>query len=79
MENVKVIAQRYADRPKTDPNARIFDVATDHIVVNPEKLRSGPMYVATSSGPGLPDAGSSADGAHASRNLARLVHRIGQR
>jgi mannose-6-phosphate isomerase-like protein (cupin superfamily) len=44
LENVKVIAQRYADRPKTDPGARIFTPA-DHIVVNPEKLQSGRMYV----------------------------------
>jgi len=44
MENVKVIAQRYADRPKTDPGARIFSPA-DHVVVNAEKLQSGRMYV----------------------------------
>ena len=43
MNDVKVIAQRYADRPKTDPDARIFNPA-DHIVVNPEKLQSGRMY-----------------------------------
>lgn len=42
--DVKVIASRYTDRPKTDPNARIFRIA-DHIVVDPEKLRSGRMYV----------------------------------
>src|SRR5471032_2385803 len=44
MENVKVIAARYVDRPKTDPGARIFTPA-DHIVVNAEKLQSGRMYV----------------------------------
>ncbi len=41
---VKVIAQRYQDRPKSDPNARSF-VISDHIVVDAEKLRSGRMYV----------------------------------
>ena len=41
---VKVIASRYTDRPKTDPAARIFKIA-DHVVVSPEKLRSGRMYV----------------------------------
>ncbi len=44
MEDVKVIASRYSDRPKTDPGARLFTIA-DHIVVDPEKLRSGRMYV----------------------------------
>lgn len=44
MENVKVIAARYTDRPKTDPDARSFTIA-DHIVVDAEKLRSGRMYV----------------------------------
>ena len=44
MQDVKVIAQRYADRPKTDPGTRIFS-PSDHIVVNPEKLQSGRMYV----------------------------------
>lgn len=42
--DVKVIAARYTDRPKTDPSQRIFRIA-DHIVVGPEKLRSGRMYV----------------------------------
>jgi len=42
--DVKVIAVRYQDRPKTDPGARIFTIA-DHIVVNAEKLTSGRMYV----------------------------------
>jgi|SRR5580658_2029078 mannose-6-phosphate isomerase-like protein (cupin superfamily) len=42
--DVKVIATRYSDRPKTDPKERIFRIA-DHIVVNPEKLKSGRMYV----------------------------------
>ena len=40
---VKVIASRYTDRPKTDPAARIFRIA-DHIVVNGE-TRAGRMYV----------------------------------
>jgi mannose-6-phosphate isomerase-like protein (cupin superfamily) len=44
MDDVKVIAQRYADRPKTDPEARSFKIS-DYIVVNPEKLQSGRMYV----------------------------------
>ena len=42
--DVKVVAVRYADRPKTDPATRIFEIA-EHIVVDPEKLRSGRMYV----------------------------------
>lgn len=42
--DVKVIASRYTDRPKTDPAERIFRIA-DHIVVDAEKLRSGRMYV----------------------------------
>jgi mannose-6-phosphate isomerase-like protein (cupin superfamily) len=41
---VKVIAQRYQDRPKSDASARSF-VINDHIVVDAEKLRSGRMYV----------------------------------
>ncbi len=40
---VKVIASRYADRPKTDPAARVFRIA-DHIVLNGE-TRAGRMYV----------------------------------
>ena len=44
MQDVKVIATRYTDRPKTDPDARIMD-PSDFIVVNPEKLQSGRMYV----------------------------------
>jgi len=40
---VKVIASRYTDRPKTDPAARIFRIA-DHIVVGGE-TRAGRMYV----------------------------------
>jgi len=44
MEDVKVIAARYTDRPKTDPDQRVFTIA-DHIIVNPEKLQSGRMYV----------------------------------
>lgn len=42
--DVKVIATRYADRPKTDPAERIFRIA-DHVVVDAQKLRSGRMYV----------------------------------
>lgn len=41
---VKVIARRYQDRPKSDPSARSF-VISDHIVVDAEKIRSGRMYV----------------------------------
>ena len=40
---VKVIASRYTDRPKTDPAARIFRIA-DHVVVGGE-TRAGRMYV----------------------------------
>ena len=40
---VKVIASRYTDRPKTDPAARIFRI-TDHVVVGGE-TRAGRMYV----------------------------------
>ena len=42
--DVKVIASRYTDRPKTDPAERVFRIA-DHIVVGPEKQRSSRMYV----------------------------------
>jgi mannose-6-phosphate isomerase-like protein (cupin superfamily) len=41
---VKVVAVRYTDRPKTDAASRIFQIK-DHIVVDAEKLRSGRMYV----------------------------------
>ncbi len=41
---VKVIAQRYQNRPKTDVAARSFRIA-DHIIADAEKLRSGRMYV----------------------------------
>jgi len=44
MDEVKVIAARYTDRPKNDPAERLFTIA-DHIVVDPAKLRSGRMYV----------------------------------
>lgn len=44
MDDVKVIASRYRDRPKTDPAARIFRIA-DHIVVGPANQRSSRMYV----------------------------------
>jgi mannose-6-phosphate isomerase-like protein (cupin superfamily) len=43
-EDVKVIAQRYQNRPKTDPGERCF-LISDHIVVDAEKLKSGRMYV----------------------------------
>lgn len=42
--DVKVIAERYKDRPKTDPSQRVFRIA-DHIVVGAEKARAGRMYV----------------------------------
>jgi mannose-6-phosphate isomerase-like protein (cupin superfamily) len=44
MDDVKVIAERYADRPKTDPHERVFTIA-DHIVVGETKQRAGRMYV----------------------------------
>ncbi|HEV8020110.1 MAG TPA: cupin domain-containing protein [Candidatus Lustribacter sp.] len=44
MDDVKVIAARFTDRPKTDPDARVFTIA-DHIVVGAEKQRAGRMYV----------------------------------
>ena len=44
MEDVKVIAQRYTDRAKTDPNERLFTIA-EHIVVGDEGVRAGRMYV----------------------------------
>ena len=44
MDDVKVIAARFTDRPKTDPNARIMTIA-DHVVVGKEKERAGRMYV----------------------------------
>jgi mannose-6-phosphate isomerase-like protein (cupin superfamily) len=43
-DEVKVIAARYVDRPKSDPSARCF-VIKDHIIADPEKLKSGRMYV----------------------------------
>ena len=43
-DDVKVIAARYVDRPRTDPGARCF-VINDHIIADPEKLRSGRMFV----------------------------------
>jgi len=42
--DVKVIAERYTNRPKTDPAQRVFRIA-DHIVVGAEKARAGRMYV----------------------------------
>jgi mannose-6-phosphate isomerase-like protein (cupin superfamily) len=44
VDDVKVISARYTDRPKTDPNERIFTIA-DYIVVGEEKQRHGRMYV----------------------------------
>jgi mannose-6-phosphate isomerase-like protein (cupin superfamily) len=44
MDDVKVITARFTDRPKTDPDARVFTIA-DHIVVGKEKERAGRMYV----------------------------------
>jgi mannose-6-phosphate isomerase-like protein (cupin superfamily) len=44
MDDVKVIAARFTDRPKTDPNARIMTIA-DYVVVGKEKERAGRMYV----------------------------------
>jgi mannose-6-phosphate isomerase-like protein (cupin superfamily) len=44
MNDVKVIAARYTDRPKTDPNQRIMTIG-DYIVVGKEKERAGRMYV----------------------------------
>jgi len=41
---VKVIAERYKDRPKTDPSKRVFRIS-DYIVVGAEKARAGRMYV----------------------------------
>jgi quercetin dioxygenase-like cupin family protein len=41
--DVKVIASRYTDRPKTDPAARVFRIS-DHIVEKGE-TRAGRMYV----------------------------------
>lgn len=44
MSDVKVIAQRYADRQKTDPSKRLFRIA-EHVVENPEKMQGKQMYV----------------------------------
>jgi mannose-6-phosphate isomerase-like protein (cupin superfamily) len=44
MNDVKVIAQRYADREKTDPKARIMRIA-DFIGENREKIHAGRIYV----------------------------------
>jgi mannose-6-phosphate isomerase-like protein (cupin superfamily) len=41
--DVKVIASRYTDRPKTDPAARVFRIS-DYIVHHGE-TRAGRMYV----------------------------------
>ena len=42
--DVKIIAARYVDRPKSDASARSFFIP-DHIIADAEKLRSGRMYV----------------------------------
>ena len=42
--DVKVIASRYTDRPKTDPGARVFSIS-DYIVTEADKVRAGRMYV----------------------------------
>ena len=42
--DVKVVEARYRDRPKSDPDKRIFRIS-DHIIADAEKLRSGRMYV----------------------------------
>lgn len=42
--DVKVIAARYKDRPKSDPAQRVFRIA-DHTPEASEKIRSGRMYV----------------------------------
>jgi mannose-6-phosphate isomerase-like protein (cupin superfamily) len=42
--DVKVVAARYKDRPKSDPSQRIFKIA-DHVIADAQKLRSGRMYV----------------------------------
>ena len=42
--DVKVVAARYTDRPKTDPAKRVFRVA-DHVVTKADKLGSSRMYV----------------------------------
>jgi quercetin dioxygenase-like cupin family protein len=41
---VKVITERYTNRPKTDPSQRTFRIS-DYIVVGAEKARAGRMYV----------------------------------
>jgi len=44
MNEVQVIAARYTDRAKTDPDARVFTIA-DHIVIGEKNERAGRMYV----------------------------------
>lgn len=41
---VKVIAERYSNRAKTDPAQRAYRIS-DYIVVGAEKARAGRMYV----------------------------------
>jgi mannose-6-phosphate isomerase-like protein (cupin superfamily) len=42
--DVKVIAVRYTDRAKTDPNERVFRVS-DHVATGDDHLHAGRMYV----------------------------------
>src|SRR5690242_10738941 len=44
MDDVKVIATRFTDRPKTDPNARVFKIE-DHIKIGEAYNRSSRLYV----------------------------------
>jgi mannose-6-phosphate isomerase-like protein (cupin superfamily) len=44
MDEVKVIATRFTDRPKTDPNERVFKIE-DRIVVGEAYHRSSRLYV----------------------------------
>ena len=44
MNDIKVVGVRYANREKTDPSKRVFNVA-DHVVIKEEKLGSSRMYV----------------------------------
>ncbi|HEX4193588.1 MAG TPA: cupin domain-containing protein [Stellaceae bacterium] len=44
MSDVKVIAARFTDRPKTDPNERIFKI-DDHIKTGEAYHRSSRLYV----------------------------------
>ena len=44
MDDVKVIATRFTDRPKTDPDARLFKI-DDHIKIGEAYNRSSRLYV----------------------------------